>query len=129
MLRRIMNVVMASTGPLAYGKYVRLPYIVAGALCAIYSLSFVIYTSRQQSLNSRRITEIFKGMGEEEANDLVEKVKKLSMASNECVARMASVLKLKLDEDHENAVIKKEKYRKQQTSSLSVLSECEDYAE
>ena len=76
---------MALTGPVAYGKYVRLPYIVAGALCVIYSFAFVIYTSKQQSLNSERITEIFtswrEGMEEEEVNRLVEQVNNLSIAS------------------------------------------------
>ena len=128
-----MNVVMASTGPVAYGKYVRLPYIVAGALCVIYNFAFVIYTSKQQSLNSKRISEIFtswgEGMEEEEVNHLVEQVNNLSIASNECVARMASViLRLKEDEDNENAATKKDNYRKQQTSSLSV-TECEHYDE
>ena len=68
-------------------------------------------------------------MKEEEVNRLVEQVNNLSIASNECVARMASViLRLKVDEDNENAAIKKDNYRKQQTSSLSV-SECEHYDE
>ena len=104
MLRRIMNVVMAVTGPVFYGILARLPYVVAGGLCVMYSCAFIIYTSRQQRDNSKRITELFAQVGgveKEECVEIVKKFNRLTMASSECMARMAeSTLKLlELEDD------------------------------
>ena len=99
-----MNVVMAITGPVFYGIFSRLPYIVAGILCVIYSCAFIIYTSRQQKENAKLIADLFvqkAGFDEEGSTDLVKKYNRLTMATSECMARMAAATLKVLGEDED----------------------------
>jgi len=108
MLRRIMNVVMAVTGPIFYGVFSRLPYIVAGSLCLVYACVFIVYTQKQQKQNAARVAKLFSAntdLDENDAEEMVQRYNRMTMASRECLARMASctykVIKLAEENDDE----------------------------
>jgi hypothetical protein len=93
MLRRIMNVVMAVTGPIFYGIFSRLPYIVAGSICLVYACVFIVYTQKQQKQNAARVAELFSAnteLDDNDAKEMVQRYNRMTISSRECLARMAS---------------------------------------
>lgn len=79
MIRRILNIIMAVSGPSAYHVLPLLPYIMAGFLCTVYTLVFVYLTERHQKENAELFEKVSK-----------EKFYRLSLPSMEVMARMVS---------------------------------------
>lgn len=90
----IINMLMALTAPMLYSVHVRLPYLVSGSLCVIYTIGFVAFTRHQQKQNAKILVDLFEqaeGVDKEEAQNLVKRYNRLTVASGECLARMAQV--------------------------------------
>jgi len=90
MLRRIMNVVMAVTGPIAYGVFPRLPYLISSCLCFIFSVVFIFSTEAQNRKNAKRVAEMMDHGKDNDAE--IKNFERMSLASRECLARISSLI-------------------------------------
>eukprot|EP00588_Corethron_pennatum_P004694 CAMPEP_0194298818 /NCGR_PEP_ID=MMETSP0169-20130528/60377_1 /TAXON_ID=218684 /ORGANISM="Corethron pennatum, Strain L29A3" /LENGTH=581 /DNA_ID=CAMNT_0039048851 /DNA_START=114 /DNA_END=1859 /DNA_ORIENTATION=+ len=86
MLRRIVNVIMAVTGPIVFGVFPRLPYLISGSLCLVFSVVFVFGTEAQSRRNAKLVTEMMNSAGKDEAKQF----QRMTLASRECLARISS---------------------------------------
>ena len=76
--------------------------------------AFIIYTSRQQKENAKLTTNLFvqkAGFDKEGSTDLVKKYNRLTMATSECMARMAAATLKMLGED-EDVMVTRRRRRK-----------------
>jgi len=90
MLRRIVNVIMAVTGPIVYGVFPRLPYLISGSLCLVFSVVFVFGTEAQSRRNAKLVTEMMNSAGEDEGE--AKNFRRMTLASRECLARISETM-------------------------------------
>lgn len=93
MAKKCSGVFLSMTAPLMYSVTPKLPYVISGLLCGLYTALFIVVTQRQQRENVKLIAELIavanEGIDEEEARELVQKFCRMTAASSECTARMA----------------------------------------
>jgi len=87
MLRGIVYVIMAATGPIVYGVFPRLPYLISGSLCLVFSVVFVFGTEAQSRRNAKLVTEMMNSAGEDEGE--AKHFERMTLASRECLARIS----------------------------------------
>eukprot|EP00588_Corethron_pennatum_P023420 CAMPEP_0194338556 /NCGR_PEP_ID=MMETSP0171-20130528/80038_1 /TAXON_ID=218684 /ORGANISM="Corethron pennatum, Strain L29A3" /LENGTH=583 /DNA_ID=CAMNT_0039102739 /DNA_START=163 /DNA_END=1914 /DNA_ORIENTATION=- len=88
MLRRIVNVIMAVTGPIVFGVFPRLPYLITGSLCLVFSVVFVFGTEAQSRRNAKLVIEMMNSAGKDDAKQF----RRMSLASRECLARISETI-------------------------------------
>lgn len=95
MLRKILLILFSFTGPILYSVASWLPYAITGVLCFICSAFFVYFTQRQQRANDKKIAHLLEIRGKDRESaiaDTVQTYQRMTLASREAAARMASVI-------------------------------------
>jgi len=102
LVRKIITIVISLSGPPAYNVFPRLPYIISGLLCTVFTLGFILFTEIEKKRNRKIIVNLIsitEEIDKQEASELSRSYRRMTLASMECMARMGSVILKTLDDD------------------------------
>ena len=85
-IRRFLNVVTAVTGPILYGVYPALPYLVAGVVTGLWTILLVVVISRRSSANYNVIRKA-EGVQKGDEEHKKKMHMKMSFSRQEMIAR------------------------------------------
>jgi len=85
-IRRFLNVVTAVTGPILYGVYPALPYLVAGVVTGLWTILLVVAISRRSSVNYNNIRKA-EGVQKGDEEHKTKMHMRVSFSRQEIIAR------------------------------------------